>query len=175
MGEVIAHYIPIGYYVDNISVDISGCDSTSTGIHYPETGDVHLPVGFKYVDGCGYSYINGYGYSNIFLVPDIEFPDNFSETQYLEILKNIPVKANNCFSSLDADVVAKRYENKLQHCEMYSVYGTTLKSIEKTKNIKLPGFGPDRIDRISIVFDRSKIKKVVADLYSNKPAKTNIM
>lgn len=163
MGEVVAHYIPVGYYVDDISVDMCGCDSTSTGIYYPDTGDVYLPVGFKYIKGCVYP--------NILSVPNIDFPSDLSEEQYLEILKNIPVKENSCFSNLDADVVDKRYEDKLQNCEMYSVFGNTPKSIENAKEIKLAGFGPDRIDRRSIVFDRSKIKEVVANLYSNKKLK----
>lgn len=167
MGEVVAHYIPVGYYVDDISVDMCGCDSTSTGIYYPETSDVYLPAGFKYIKGCGYS--------NMFSVPDLDFPSDFSEEQYLEILNNIPVKENSCFSNLDADVVDKRYENKLQNCEMYSVFGNTPKSIEKSKEIKLAGFGPDRIDRKRIVFDRSKIRKVVAKLYSNKKLKKDNM
>lgn len=158
MGEVVAHYIPVGYYYDSIFIDMCGCDSTSTGIYYPESSDIYIPVGFKYVNGQ-------------LLIPNIEFPNDFSKEQYLEILKNIPYKSNYCVADLDADVVAKSYENKLQNCEMYSVYGTTPKSIEKSKNVKLPGFGPDRIDRISIVFDRSKIKEVVANLYSNKQLK----
>lgn len=100
LPEVIAYYIPVGYYEDIVYDEIQEIDYK----------DILVPKGFIYIEKDATPY----------LIPDITWPEKFGEEQYLEILSYIPVKQSTCISY--SDVIDRNEHPSFKNCEMYSKY-----------------------------------------------------
>ncbi len=146
-GDVIAHYVPIGYYKDSVWVD------QAVDMYELEYFDLLLPEGFT----CDCGFLN---FRKEKIVPNIIWPEDFSKEQYLQILSSIPI--------MEAGVVSNYWYNidretpdTFKNSKMYSIY-----NIKHDENKRIEQ-GPDTIDRKCFAFDRSKIKEAVDNFYNN--------
>lgn len=146
-GDVIAHYIPTGYYKDSVCVDVAYC-----GMYELAYWDILVPEGFI----CDKYYY--YAFPKI--IPNITWPEDFSKEQYLQILSSIPTVKTDTIRGYSYVVEGKTPE-VFKNIKMHGIY-----NINHNENKEL-GQYPDIITRKCIVFDRSKIKEAVDNFYNN--------
>ena len=147
-GDVIAHYVPIGYYIDGVWVD------QAVDMYELEYYDLLFPEGF----------ISDFDFQKVTvvpnIVPNISWPEDFSKEQYLQILSSIPIMKGDMISNYWY-IVDRETPDTFKNSKMYSIYNT--KHDENKKRWQ----SPDQVDRTCFVFDRSKIKEAVDNFYNN--------
>lgn len=147
-GDVIAHYVPIGYYKDSVWID------QAVDMYELEYYDLLFPEGF----------ISDFDFQKVTvvpnIVPNISWPEDFSKEQYLQILSSIPIMKGDMISNYWY-IVDRETPDTFKNSKMYSIYNTIHDENKKRWQ------SPDQVDRTCFVFDRSKIKEAVADFYNN--------